>query len=121
MLGLVAAGAPSLTVDVTGKCPSVEAVAVALGSAVGSDTKPGAGGVPKVTNLGDRFSVSAFGQAREYPDPGRDCDERARAAAVFIALALNPPSFQHHRRRPRRSRFRRRHRRRSLRPQSRAG
>jgi hypothetical protein len=91
MLGLAAAARPSLTVDVTGKCPSAEAVAVALGSALGSDTNGAAGGAPKVTDLGDRFSVSAFGQARAYADPGRDCDERARAAAVFIALALNPP------------------------------
>jgi hypothetical protein len=91
MLGLVAAPAPSLIVDVTGKCPSAEAVAVALGSALGGDAKSAAGDVPKVTDRGDRFSVAAFGQAREYADPGRDCDERARAAAVFIALALNPP------------------------------
>jgi hypothetical protein len=28
---------------------------------------------------------------QQYAEPGRDCDERARAAAVFIALALNPP------------------------------
>jgi hypothetical protein len=91
LLGLVAAAAPSLTVDVTGRCPSAEAVAVALGSAVGTETKATGKDVPKVADLGDRFSVSAFGQAREYADPGRDCDERARAAAVFIALALNPP------------------------------
>ena len=91
LLGLIAAAAPSLTVDVTGRCPSAEAVAVALGSAVGMETKATGKDIPRVTDLGDRFSVSAFGQAREYPDPGRDCDERARAAAVFIALALNPP------------------------------
>src|SRR4029078_11061184 len=38
LLGLVTAAAPSLTVDVTGKCPSAEAVAVAVGSAVGKWT-----------------------------------------------------------------------------------
>jgi len=92
LLGLVTAAAPSLTVDVTGKCPSAEAVAVALGSAVGTETAAPGKDVPKVIDRGDRFSVSAFGQAREYADPARDCDERARAAAVFIALALNPPA-----------------------------
>jgi hypothetical protein len=96
ILGLVAAAPPGPTVDVTGTCPSADAVAVALGSALGTEPKPGetnANGknAPKVTDLGDRFSVSALGQAREYADPARDCDERARAAAVFIALALNPP------------------------------
>lgn len=92
LLGLVSAAAPSLAVDVTGKCPSAEAVAVALGSAVGTQTAAPGKDVPKVIDRGDRFSVSAFGQAREYADPARDCDERARAAAVFIALALNPPA-----------------------------
>ncbi len=122
LLGLVAAAAPSLTVDVTGKCPSAEAVAVALGSAVGTEMKAIGKDVPKVTDLGDRFSVSAFGQAREYADPGRDCDERARAAAVFIALALNPPFVPAPRRRPRRPcALRRRHRHRSRRPHPRAG
>jgi len=92
LLGLVSAAAPSLAVDVTGKCPSAEAVAVALGSAVGTDMNAAGKDVPKVIDRGDRFSVSAYGQARDYADPARDCDERARAAAVFIALALNPPA-----------------------------
>jgi hypothetical protein len=47
-----------------------------------------------VTDLGDRFEIAAFGQARQVLDAERDCAERARTAAVFITLALNPPSFQ---------------------------
>jgi hypothetical protein len=39
LLGLLAAAAPSLTVDVAGKCPTSDAVAAALGSAVGTDPK----------------------------------------------------------------------------------
>jgi hypothetical protein len=91
LLGLLAAGSP--LVAVTGECPGAEAVATALRSALGSDTqaKPGVSETPKVVDLGDRFSVAAAGQVQQYADPARDCDERARAAAVFIALALNPP------------------------------
>jgi hypothetical protein len=45
-----------------------------------------------VHDLGDRFEVAAAGQTRQYLDAARDCSERARVAAVFIALALNPPA-----------------------------
>jgi hypothetical protein len=90
LLGLIAAVGPAPPVVVTGDCPSAEAVTAALGSALGSEA-PRAGDPPRVTDHGDRFSVAALGQTREYADPARDCDERARAAAVFIALALNPP------------------------------
>jgi len=90
LLGLVAAAASSVPVDVTGKCPGADAVAAALQSALGKDV-PARAGAAAVTDRGDRFSVSAAGQTRELADPARDCDERARAAAVFIALALNPP------------------------------
>jgi hypothetical protein len=88
--GLIAASSP-VSVAVTGACPSGEAVTAALRSALGADTPSAGADVPKVSDLGDRFSVAASGQVREYADPRRDCDERARAAAVFIALALNPP------------------------------
>jgi len=89
LLGLLAAAVPS--VAVTGDCPGAEAVTAALRSALGSDAKVGVSEPPRVSDQGDRFSVAAAGQVQQYADPGRDCDERARAAAVFIALALNPP------------------------------
>lgn len=89
LLGLLAAAVPS--VAVTGDCPGAEAVTAALRSALGSDVKVGVSEPPKVSDQGDRFSVAAAGQVQQYADPGRDCEERARAAAVFIALALNPP------------------------------
>jgi hypothetical protein len=88
VLALLAAAPP---VAVTGDCPGADAVAAALRSALGSDAKVGASDTLRVSDLGDRFSVAAAGQVRQYADPARDCDERARAAAVFIALALNPP------------------------------
>ncbi len=93
-LALVAAvmvASSALPVNVTGECPSAAAVAAALRSALGNEATSSVAEAPKVSDLGDRFSVAASGQVRQYADPRRDCDERARAAAVFIALALNPP------------------------------
>jgi hypothetical protein len=91
VVGLIAAASSAAPVTVTGDCPGADAVTVALRSALGGDAKPGTADVAKVSDLGNRFSVAAAGQVREFADPGRDCEERARAAAVFIALALNPP------------------------------
>jgi hypothetical protein len=91
LLGLIAAASSPVPVAVTGGCPSAEAVTAALGSALGNDATTGAADVPRVSDQGDRFSVAVRGQIRQFVDAARDCDERARAAAVFIALALNPP------------------------------
>lgn len=90
LFGLIAAVSP-VPVAVTGACPSAEAVTAALGSALGNEPTTGVADAPRVADQGDRFSVSVRGQVRQFVDAARDCDERARAAAVFIALALNPP------------------------------
>jgi hypothetical protein len=47
--------------------------------------------VLEVAALGPRCRVSLAGQTREYEDPARDCEERARVAAVFAAITLEPP------------------------------
>ena len=91
LFGLIGAAASPVPVAVTGACPSAEAVTAALGSALGNEATTGVADVPRVSDQGDRFSVAVRGQTRQFVDPARDCDERARAAAVFIALALNPP------------------------------
>jgi hypothetical protein len=91
LFALIAAAATPVPVAVTGACPSAEAVTAALGSALGNEVTTGVADVPRVSDQGDRFSVAVRGQTRQFVDAGRDCDERARAAAVFIALALNPP------------------------------
>jgi hypothetical protein len=41
-----------------------------------------------VTDEGDRFTVEVDAQRREFTDPARDCQERARISAVFVALNL---------------------------------
>jgi hypothetical protein len=86
--------APS--VDSTGTCPDRESVAAELAPAL-ARKQPGADPLPpdfRLADLGAAFEVTAAGQTRRYADPSRDCAERARDAAVFIALMLNPPTLQ---------------------------
>lgn len=78
----------------TGECPGQAAVMAALVPLLKLDSVRTSDGATRVADLGDRFEVSAAGQVGVYTDAGRDCSERARVAAVFIALALNPPAFQ---------------------------
>lgn len=47
-----------------------------------------------VEDEGESFSVSLPGDVRRFDDAGRDCAERARAAAVFVALRLDPPELE---------------------------
>jgi hypothetical protein len=84
--------APPVEVTAVGSCPAREAVVAALAPVAGTAARAGGTALPRVADLGDRFEVSAAGQRTQYVDPGRDCAERARTAAVFIALALNPPA-----------------------------
>jgi hypothetical protein len=87
-----AASAPSLAlaVEADGACPTSDAVRAALLPVVAT-TSAGAQPAPRVSDLGPRFAVVAAGQTGVFVDESRDCVERARVAAVFIALALNPP------------------------------
>ena len=77
----------------TGTCPRAEVVAVTLQSFNLSKSALHDEAPIEVADLGDRFRISMPGQVREYDDPTHDCAERARIAAVFIALALSPPEL----------------------------
>lgn len=44
----------------------------------------------EIVDLGLKFRVLAGGRAREYRDDAQDCTYRARVAAVFVALAVDP-------------------------------
>ncbi len=44
-----------------------------------------------VADEGARFSISVGGAERSIEETARDCVERARISAVFIALVLDPP------------------------------
>lgn len=88
-----------LVLEVSGECPARDAIRRALDPLLGpAQTK-----VPqserrtlsaRVTDRGPEFEVAAAAQVATYLDQGRDCDERARVAAVFIALAFFPPASQ---------------------------
>jgi hypothetical protein len=91
----VGEGAPrrGLVVEAPGQCPGQEAVLAALYPVLGDEVMRSTHGAARVSDLGDHFEVVALGQTRQYSDAARDCAERARVAAVFITLAINPPMF----------------------------
>lgn len=99
-----------LVLEVQGHCPARDAIARALDSLLGqaapTSTKTprndagASGAVPplstrgtsaRVNDRGTEFDLAAAAQVATYVDRKRDCHERARTAAVFIALALFPP------------------------------
>jgi hypothetical protein len=43
-----------------------------------------------VHDRGPRYLIEVAGRSRQVDDPARDCTERARVAAVFIALNVDP-------------------------------
>jgi hypothetical protein len=85
--------APQFVVVASGECPDREAVMAALLPALAGRAPRAVPEPPRVADLGDRFEIAAFGQTRQYADAARDCAERARVAAVFITLALYPPTL----------------------------
>lgn len=92
-----AIGAPAaaaVEVEAVGTCPAREAVATALSPLLGREPAAPLSAAPRVVDLGEGFEVFAAGQRGRYTDTARDCSERARIAAVFIGLALNPPAFE---------------------------
>jgi hypothetical protein len=51
---------------------------------------PGAPAVVELVDRGVPFQVIIAGRVREYRDEARDCVHRARVAAVFVALTIDP-------------------------------
>jgi hypothetical protein len=93
---------PAVHVHSDGNCPTTAQVSAALeyllkgsGQTVAPDTAV-ADLVLEVAELGARYRVSLAGQTREYEDRARDCAERARVAAVFAAITLEPPEVAGH-------------------------
>jgi hypothetical protein len=81
--------------DRAAPCPEQEAVLAALRKLGARDdpdrvlTLAVEAGL-EISDLGSSFRVSVGGRTRNYDDPGRDCERRARLAAVFAALVLAP-------------------------------
>jgi hypothetical protein len=79
-------------------CPQPEAVWAELGTLLPRDrlndrlraVAGTSGPVVQLIDLGVPYRVIAAGRVREYRDETRDCAYRARIAAVFIALAIDP-------------------------------
>src|SRR5689334_15407552 len=78
-------------------CPSPRALGEALTRLIPSVevTSASEAGVFRVeiTDLGKRYRLRVGGGDRELAEPARRCEERARAAAVLVALVLQPPSL----------------------------
>jgi hypothetical protein len=53
----------------------------------------GSGATVEVVDLGGAFRVVAAGNTREYRDEARDCAHRARIAAVFVVLVVDPAAI----------------------------
>jgi len=78
-------------------CPAPEAVWAELGTLVPRERfearlRAAAGATPPVEifDLGASYRVIAAGRVRLYRDDARDCANRARIAALFVALAIDP-------------------------------
>ena len=78
-------------------CPRPQEVLAALRTLIPADRLDrrltASGGAPFVVqliDLGIRYRIVAAGSMREYRDEARDCAYRARVAAVFVALTLDP-------------------------------
>jgi hypothetical protein len=89
--------APEITS--TGACPSADAIWTAMSSLVPSgalESLPRAAAVD-VADAGEtyrvRLTVSNTQRVRVYRDVARDCEQRARFAAVFVVLTLMPPEL----------------------------
>jgi hypothetical protein len=97
----VAAAPPSdLALTTSSQCPDAAAVARELAPLL-PNTKLIVDAAPNETreqaNVEDReseFLVSVAGAERLFQDPSRSCRERARSAAVFIGLVLDPPVLE---------------------------
>jgi len=87
--------APQPLLAAGGNCPSPRAISRAVEELVGRPLA--ASGKTEseivVEEDGDYFSVSVRQKTRILEDPTRDCDKRAKEAAVFVALMLAPPDF----------------------------
>jgi hypothetical protein len=104
MTASAAVGAPSSSVSrpllaASGVCPSSEAVWASVSALVPGgalDAVPSAATIA-VSDLGDNYRVAVSKgedvRERTYRDVARDCEQRARFAAVFIVLTFMPPEL----------------------------
>jgi hypothetical protein len=96
-----AAGEPELDSLVSGAsdCPRPDLVLAELATLLPPErlsarlrALPGTPAVVELNDLGVAFRVAVAGRVREWRDEPRDCVQRARVAAVFVALTIDPAS-----------------------------
>jgi hypothetical protein len=93
------AGAPPPSLRIVGDnrgCPTPEQIAtmlerVLVRTKVAADTGLPGPGDASVSDEGPHFRVQVAGQERSFVDAAGNCLERARHAAVFVALIVDPP------------------------------
>jgi hypothetical protein len=92
---LTASGAQVALTPSRDGCPSISQLAAALeasSAAVQIATDEDEGAVPVVlTSTNDSFEMSLAGATRRFSPAPASCEERARAVAVHLALALDSP------------------------------
>ncbi|HOU93139.1 MAG TPA: hypothetical protein PLU22_18935, partial [Polyangiaceae bacterium] len=91
----VAAEAKEPLVIEGGSCPSAAEVGAALEPLLDEPARSQLAAAPaerlRVVDHGDRYRIEVGTTVREVADPERDCAERARISAVFIAMNLALP------------------------------
>lgn len=73
-------------------CPTKAQVLAELARLLPSPPPSAYGADIVVVDRGDRFDVDLAGSQRSFAEPTRDCADRARTAAVAIAVTLAPPA-----------------------------
>jgi hypothetical protein len=95
-----ASGTPPATLSIrtSSECPRAVDVARELGPIlpatairVAAEARAAEGASATVDDLGEEVSIRVAGEERIIHDTARACTERARSAAVFIGLVLDPP------------------------------
>jgi hypothetical protein len=86
-------------ISASGACPDLDLVSGAVTALIphgGLDALPRSAAV-EVADLGESYRVKVVAEGvarvRVFRDVGRDCEQRARFAAVFIVLTLLPPEL----------------------------
>jgi hypothetical protein len=77
--------------DSAGDCPRSAEVDAALAQLLSAKSSRASSAAVTVRDLGTSWSVQVAGRSATYSDPDRNCPERTKIAAVFAALALEPP------------------------------
>lgn len=98
--GLARAAPAALQLTSSSSCPSAEGVAAELAPllphtrvSTSVDPTTSEGVSARIEDEGDRVRIRVATEKRVFKDAGRSCGERARTAAVFIGLVVDPPVF----------------------------